>query len=74
MLWRAHRCQHSRRARLTSRAVVNDYSEMTFKGKFLCHALHAGGLWNGDIVVADIEELEKCASEVHFDVIVAKTC
>ena len=33
---------------------------------FLGYALHAGGIWKGDIVVADIEELEEMdASELH---------
>ena len=35
-------------------------------GKFLGHALHAGGIWKGDILVVDVEELEKMdASEIH---------
>ena len=33
---------------------------------FLGYALHAGGIWNGDISVADIEELEKMeACAIH---------
>ena len=33
---------------------------------FLGDALYAGGIWKGDIVVADIEELKKMdASELH---------
>ena len=35
-------------------------------GIFLGYALHAGGIWKGDILVADIEELEEMdASEIH---------
>ena len=35
-------------------------------GIFLGYVLHAGRIWKGDIVVADIEELEKMdASEIH---------
>ena len=35
-------------------------------GIFLGYALHAGGIWRGDIMVADIEELEEMdASELH---------
>ena len=35
-------------------------------GIFLACALQAGGIWKGDIVVADIEELEEMdASELH---------
>ena len=34
--------------------------------KFLSYVLHAGGIWKGDITVADIEELEDMdASEIH---------
>ena len=35
-------------------------------GIFLGCALHAGGIWKGDILVADIEELEQMdASEIY---------
>ena len=35
-------------------------------GIFLGYALHAGGLWKGDILIADIEELVQTdASEIH---------
>ena len=35
-------------------------------GMFLGYALHAGRIWKGDILVADIEELENLgASEIH---------
>ena len=35
-------------------------------GKFLGYASNAGGIWKGDIMVADIEELEEMdASELH---------
>ena len=33
---------------------------------FLGYALHAGGIWKGDILVADVEELEQMyASEIY---------
>ena len=33
---------------------------------FLVYALHAGGIWKGDALIADIEELEQMdASEIH---------
>ena len=33
---------------------------------FLGYAVHAGGIWKGDIMVADFEELEEMdASELH---------
>ena len=35
-------------------------------GKFLGYALYAGGIWKGDITVANIEKLEEMgASELH---------
>ena len=37
-----------------------------FPGKFLGYVVYAGGIWNGDIMVAYIEELEEIdASELH---------
>ena len=42
-------------------------------GMFLGHALHAGGIWKADIMVADIEELEEMdASELHARTLNAK--
>ena len=42
-------------------------------GFFLGYALHAGGICNGDMLVADIEELEETnASEVHGKRLAAK--
>ena len=40
---------------------------------FLGYALNAGGIWKGDIMIADIEELEKVdASEIHAERLNAK--
>ena len=51
---------------------VNDLSRLhqfgskVLPGIFIGYALHAGGIWKGDITVADIEELEQTdASELH---------
>ena len=42
-------------------------------GLFLGYALHAGGIWKGDIMVADIEELETMdASEMYSERLNAK--
>ena len=42
-------------------------------GVFLGYALHAGGIWKGDIMVADIEELDQTdASELHARMLNAK--
>ena len=45
---------------------LRQFGSKVLPGKFLGHALHAEGIWKGDILVADIEELEKMdASEIH---------
>ena len=45
---------------------LHQFGSKVLPGKILGHALHAGGIWKGDILVADIEELEKMdASEIH---------
>ena len=44
---------------------LHQFGSKVLPGKFLGHALHTGGIWKGDILVADIEELEKMdASEI----------
>ena len=45
---------------------LHQFGGKVLPGIFLGYALHAGGIWEGDIVVADIEELEHMdASELH---------
>ena len=45
---------------------LHQFGSKVLPGKFLGRALHAGGTWKGDILVADVEELEKMdASEIH---------
>ena len=45
---------------------LHQFGSKMLPGKFLGHALHAVGMWKGDILVFDIEELEKMdASEIH---------
>ena len=45
---------------------LHQYGAKVLPGIFLGYALHAGGIWKGDIMVADIEELEEMdASELH---------
>ena len=45
---------------------LHQFGSKVLPGLFLGHALHAVGIWEGDIFVADIEELEKMdASEIH---------
>ena len=45
---------------------LHQFAAKVLPGKFLGYALHAGGILKGDIMVADIEELEEMdASELH---------
>ena len=44
----------------------HQFGPQVFPGIFLGYVLSAGGIWKGDIMVADIEELEEMdASELH---------
>ena len=38
---------------------IHQFGKKVLLGLFLGYALYAGGIWKGDIMVADIEELEK---------------
>ena len=45
---------------------INQSGKKVLPGLFLGYALYAGGIWKGDILVADIEELETVdASEIY---------
>ena len=45
---------------------LHQFGSKVLPGMFLGYVLHAGGLWKGEIMVADIEELEEMdASELH---------
>ena len=45
---------------------LHQFGAKVLPGIFLGYALYAGGIWKGDIMVADIEELEEMdASELH---------
>ena len=49
----------------TSQGFTN-LARTSLPGIFLAYALIAGGTWNGDVLVADIEELENTdVSEIH---------
>ena len=44
---------------------IHQFGKKVFPGLFLGYALYAGGIWKGDVLVADIEELETMdASEI----------
>ena len=45
---------------------IHQFGRTVLPGKVLGYALYAGGIWKGDILDVDIEELEKMdASEIH---------
>ena len=45
---------------------IHQFRKKVLPGLFLGYALYAGGIWKGDILVADIEELETMdASEIY---------
>ena len=45
---------------------LHHFGPEVLPGIFFGYALHAGRFWKGDILVADIEELEQMdASEIH---------
>ena len=52
---------------------LHQFGSKVLPGMFLGYALHAGRIWKGDLVVADIEELEEMdASEIHAGSLNAK--
>ena len=52
---------------------LHQFGSTVLPGIFLGYALHAGGIWKGDIVLADTEELEEIgASEIHATSLNAK--
>ena len=45
---------------------IHQFGMKVLPGLFLGYALYAGGIWKGDVLVADIEELETMdASEIY---------
>ena len=45
---------------------LRQFGPKVVSGFFLGYVLYAGGIWKGDIMVADVEELEEMdASELH---------
>ena len=45
---------------------IHQFGEKVLPGLFLGYALYAGGIWKGDVLVADLEELETMdASEIY---------
>ena len=45
---------------------LHQFGPKVLSGIFLGYAVHAGGIWKGDLLIADIEEFEQMgASELH---------
>ena len=45
---------------------IHQFGKKVLPGLFLGYALYAGGIWKGDVLIADLEELETMdASEIH---------
>ena len=45
---------------------IHQFGKKVLPGLFLAYALYAGGIWKGDVLVADLEELETMdASEIY---------
>ena len=52
---------------------IHQFGKKVLPGLFLGYALYAGGIWKGDILVADIEELQTMdASEIYYERLSAK--
>ena len=45
---------------------IHQFEKKVLPGLFLGYALYAGGIWKGDVLIADLEELETMdASEIY---------
>ena len=52
---------------------IHQFGKTALPGLFLGYALYAGGIWKGDVLVADLEELETMdASETYSKRLIAK--
>ena len=52
---------------------IHQFGKKVLHGLFLGYALYAGGIWNGNVLVADLEELETMdASEIYSKRLSAK--
>ena len=52
---------------------IRQFGKKVLPGLFLGYALYAGGIWKGDVLVADPEELETMdASEIYSKILNAK--
>ena len=52
---------------------IHQFGKKVLPGLFLGYALYAGGIWKGDVLIADLEELETMdASEIYSERLNAK--
>ena len=52
---------------------IHQFGKKVLPGLFLGYALYAGGIWKGDVLIADLEELETMdASEIYSKTLNAK--
>ena len=52
---------------------IHQVGKKVLPGLFLGYALYAGGIWKGDVLIADLEELETMdASEIYSKRLTAK--
>ena len=52
---------------------IHQFGKKVLPGLFLGYALYAGGIWKGDVLIADLEELETMdASEIYLKRLDAK--
>ena len=52
---------------------IHQFGKKVLPGLFLGYALYAGGIWKGDVLIADFEELETMdASEIYSKILNAK--
>ena len=68
MLYLSATCYRSLIYPLTAKAQsrIHQFGKKVLPGLFLGYALYAGGIWKGDVLVADLEELETMiASEIY---------
>ena len=50
----------------TDQSRIHQFGKKVLPGLFLGYALYEGGIWKGDVLVADLEELETMdASEIY---------
>ena len=52
---------------------IHQFGEKDLPGLFFGYALYAGGIWKGDVLIADLEDLERLdASEIYSERLNAK--